>query len=415
MAKDTHSDNSGLIPSTKKELIKTSSLISRGLDLANDIKLATKGILEPSLEKIFVGRAEVRKVFRLDRLGIVAGCIVIEGKISCKDTVCLIRNGQIVFEGEISALKRFKDDIDEVTEGFECGVCLAGYSDIRESDVIEVFHVRKGSPSSLRHMSNAVTQIISLPVIAFLNLLGDLIITEDDCRTLNTIRGKIRNSFICESEHGICLKCYGRYDLVGKLAYIGENVGEQIAYAWGEIKIDRRLKNLLEARIPDNPAILCGIDGVARIVQENTGWREIVVTSNIFRGGIEARYRVSRDKEIKVRSGEKVLAGKILTGGDVNPHDVLRTCGDKEFLKYMTSEIMPYLGKFNFNDKRMVELLLRKMITLRIEEPGDTNFKYGQTVNKSEFYKENVLTIKKGKCSAIGSPVFIGMRATLDI
>jgi DNA-directed RNA polymerase subunit beta' len=76
----------------------------------------------------------------------------------------------------------------------------------------------------------------------------------------------------------------------------------------------------------------------------------------------------------------------------------------------MTSEIIPYLSKFNFNDKRMIELPLRQMMRIEIDDPGDTSFAPGQTVNKFEFYRENVRAIKKGKHPAMGIPVFIGMR-----
>lgn len=112
-------------------------------ELANDIKAALEGMLEPKLKKVFLGRAEVRKVFKLSRAGTVAGCFVTKGKINRTSTVNLIRNGQVVFEGKLSSLKRFKDDVKEVQEGFECGIVLGDLEDIKEGDIIEAYEIEK--------------------------------------------------------------------------------------------------------------------------------------------------------------------------------------------------------------------------------------------------------------------------------
>jgi translation initiation factor IF-2 len=112
-------------------------------ELANDIKLAVEGMLEPKLKKNFLGRAEVRKVFRLSRAGTVAGCFVSKGKIIRTSQVSLVRNGQVAFEGKLASLKRFKDDVREVAEGFECGMSLAGFTEVQEGDIIEAFEIEK--------------------------------------------------------------------------------------------------------------------------------------------------------------------------------------------------------------------------------------------------------------------------------
>lgn len=112
-------------------------------ELANEIKLAMEGMLEPKLKKIFLGRAEVRKVFKLSKSGMVAGCFVSKGRIMRSNTVSLVRNGQAIFEGGISNLKRFKDDVREVTEGFECGISLSGYDNLQEGDIIEAYGIEK--------------------------------------------------------------------------------------------------------------------------------------------------------------------------------------------------------------------------------------------------------------------------------
>jgi len=113
-------------------------------ELANDIKAALEGMLEPKLKKVFVGRVEIRKVFKLSsRAGAVAGCFVSKGKVNRSVSVTLVRNGSPVFEGKLSSLKRFKDDVKEVAEGFECGITLAGFDDLKEGDIIEAYDIEK--------------------------------------------------------------------------------------------------------------------------------------------------------------------------------------------------------------------------------------------------------------------------------
>lgn len=112
-------------------------------ELANDIKAAVEGMLEPRIKKIFSGRAEVRKVFKLSRSGTVAGCFVTKGKINRTSLINLLRNGEVVFEGKLSSLKRFKDDVRDVAEAFECGMALAGFDNLQEGDIIEAYEIEK--------------------------------------------------------------------------------------------------------------------------------------------------------------------------------------------------------------------------------------------------------------------------------
>lgn len=112
-------------------------------ELANDIKQAIEGMLEPTLKKIFLGKAEIRKVFKLSRAGTIAGCFITKGSISRNSLVNLLRNGEPIFEGKLSSLKRFKDDVREVAEGFECGIALSGFDDIKEGDIIEAYEIEK--------------------------------------------------------------------------------------------------------------------------------------------------------------------------------------------------------------------------------------------------------------------------------
>ncbi len=104
-----------------------------------EIKDALEGMLSPELSEIIVGTAEVREVFRISKVGNVAGCHVLEGKIRRDAKVRLLRDGVQIYEGELSSLKRFKDDVKEVETGFECGLTLAGYDDIKVGDIIEAY------------------------------------------------------------------------------------------------------------------------------------------------------------------------------------------------------------------------------------------------------------------------------------
>ena len=112
-------------------------------ELANEVKAALEGMLEPKLKKVFLGRAEIRKVMKISRSGIIAGSFVSKGKITRSASVNLVRNGEVVFEGSISSLKRFKDDVREVAEGFECGITLGGFDSYQEGDIIEAYEIEK--------------------------------------------------------------------------------------------------------------------------------------------------------------------------------------------------------------------------------------------------------------------------------
>jgi len=112
-------------------------------ELTNDIKAALEGMLEPKIKKVFMGKVEIRKVFKLSRSGSIAGCFVTKGRISRSAQVTLTRNGEAVFDGKISSLKRFKDDVREVTEGFECGIAIGGFEDYQAGDVIEAYEIEK--------------------------------------------------------------------------------------------------------------------------------------------------------------------------------------------------------------------------------------------------------------------------------
>lgn len=112
-------------------------------DAVEDIKKAMEGLLEPTLREKYLGRAEVREVFSVPKVGNVAGCYVQDGKMIRNAQVRLLRDNVVIYEGKMSSLRRFKDDVKEVATGYECGIGLENYNDIKVGDVIEDFEIEK--------------------------------------------------------------------------------------------------------------------------------------------------------------------------------------------------------------------------------------------------------------------------------
>ncbi len=112
-------------------------------NVTDEIKAAMEGLLEPTLKEISRGRAEVRNTFKVPKFGVVAGCLVTEGSITRNSQLRLLRDNRVVYEGKVGSLRRFKDDVSEVKQGFECGIGLDRYQDIKIGDVIEAYQVEK--------------------------------------------------------------------------------------------------------------------------------------------------------------------------------------------------------------------------------------------------------------------------------
>ncbi|WP_425426419.1 translation initiation factor IF-2 [Thermicanus aegyptius] len=104
-----------------------------------EIENALKGMLEPVYEEKVIGQVEVRQIFKVSKVGTIAGCYVMEGKITRDSGVRVIRDGIVIYEGKLDSLKRFKDDAREVSQGYECGLTIKNYNDIKEGDVLEAF------------------------------------------------------------------------------------------------------------------------------------------------------------------------------------------------------------------------------------------------------------------------------------
>ncbi|WP_299147625.1 translation initiation factor IF-2 [uncultured Dokdonia sp.] len=121
----------------KEEIdIRTYSII---YDAINDLKDAMEGMLSPEMREEITGTAEIRETFKISKVGTIAGCMVTNGKIFRNSNIRLIRDGVVVYTGELAALKRFKDDVKEVSKGYDCGMQIKNYNDIKLDDVIEAF------------------------------------------------------------------------------------------------------------------------------------------------------------------------------------------------------------------------------------------------------------------------------------
>ena len=112
-------------------------------DAIDDIRSALAGMLKPEEQETLLGRAEVRALFRVPRIGVVAGCYVLDGTIVRNARARVVRDGVVVYESRVGSLRRFKDDVREVAEGFECGIGIENFNDVHEGDVIEAFEVRE--------------------------------------------------------------------------------------------------------------------------------------------------------------------------------------------------------------------------------------------------------------------------------
>src|SRR5262249_28153935 len=112
-------------------------------DAVEDMRKAMEGLLEPTIREVRLGAAEVRGTVRISKVGTIAGCYVVDGRVTRAAQVRLLRDNVVIHTGKVSSLKRFKDDASEVKAGQECGIGIAGYNDVKPGDVIEFFTTEK--------------------------------------------------------------------------------------------------------------------------------------------------------------------------------------------------------------------------------------------------------------------------------
>ena len=120
--------------------IRTSNIIYH---ITEDIEKALTGMLDPEFKEIYLGRVEIKKVFKVSKVGNVAGCVVVDGKIKRDANVRVLRNEVVIYEGKLTSLKRFKDDAKEVVQGQECGLGIENFNDIKDGDIVEAFEVQE--------------------------------------------------------------------------------------------------------------------------------------------------------------------------------------------------------------------------------------------------------------------------------
>jgi translation initiation factor IF-2 len=126
--------NARKLAETEQIEIRLYSIIYNAI---NELKLAMEGMLAPEFQEKIVGNIEIREVFKIPKVGTIAGCMVLDGKISRNTKVRLVRDGIVVHAGDLASLKRFKDDVKEVSSGYECGLSIANFNDIQIGDIVE--------------------------------------------------------------------------------------------------------------------------------------------------------------------------------------------------------------------------------------------------------------------------------------
>ena len=124
------------IADTEQIDIRHYSVIYQAID---EIKSAIEGMLSPEVKETIIGNVEIREVFKITKVGTVAGCMVTEGKVNRSSKLRVIRDGVVVHQGTLESLKRFKDDVKDVVRGFECGLQIRNYQDIQVGDNLEIF------------------------------------------------------------------------------------------------------------------------------------------------------------------------------------------------------------------------------------------------------------------------------------
>ena len=112
-------------------------------ELTKEVRAAMSGLLEPTIEEEKLGEAEVRATFRIPSIGVIAGCMVIAGRVVRNEQVRIRRDGKVVFEGKLDTLKHLKDEAREMAQGFECGIHSQGFQDYQEGDIIECYTLKK--------------------------------------------------------------------------------------------------------------------------------------------------------------------------------------------------------------------------------------------------------------------------------
>ena len=329
--------------------------------------------------------------------------------------------GYVLDEAAIDALlggnvSQVKVRMDEV-EGVEVGAITEGNA------VIE--------PLADRIVGRSAVEDIRNPETGEIIVHKNEEITEEQADEVQKYheKVKIRSILTCKSAHGVCAKCYGRNLATGRHVEIGEAVGIIAAQSIGEPGTQLtmrtfhsggiasseditqglpRVEELFEARKPKHHAVISDISGTVSIEEseENKGVFTITVTND----EASESYKIPFGKRLSVSDGETIEAGARLTEGSINPHDILRVSGVKATQNYIVYEVQKVYRSqgVEINDKH-IEVIVRQMLRkIKIEDPGDTGWLPGETVDMIAFRDENQKLVDEGKQPATGKNMLLG-------
>ena len=303
------------------------------------------------------------------------------------------------------------------------GVWVTAITGDKKEEIIEKLEDRIAGRWSIDDVVNPATGEVIVP--------ADTMITDDQAKAISAAgieKVYVRSILTCKSKHGVCAKCYGKNMANGRPVNLGEAVGVIAAQSIGEPGTQLtmrtfhtggvasgeditqglpRIEELFEARKPKGVALVCEVNGIVSIV-EGENKREIVVSGA---NGEVKTYQVAKNARLKVKDGDAVEAGSILTEGSVYPQDLLRTKGIKAVQEYLVKEVQSVyrMQGVEINDKH-VEIIVRQMLRkVKVEDAGDTNMLPGELVDIFRFDDENMEALEKGGRPAAAKRTLLGI------
>ena len=246
---------------------------------------------------------------------------------------------------------------------------------------------------------------------------------------LGLARIPIRSNLTCESDKGVCAKCYGRNLATGGPAVVGEAVGIMAAQSIGEPGTQLtmrtfhtggiasggditqglpRVEELFEARKPKGQAVITEISGTVTVSEPGKRRREVTVTSE---DGKAKQYSIPLSTPLIVDTGDQVEEGDLITDGSVNPHDIMKIKGARGVQKYIISEVLKVYKNngVEINDKH-IEIIVRQMLRkFKIDDPGDTQLLTGSIVDMAEFHRANAEAEENDCAPATGKQILLGI------
>ena len=292
-----------------------------------------------------------------------------------------------------------------------------------EREIIEPLHDRISGRFAVENIVHPKTGEV---IVAAGEMISDEQSEKAEASGVSSVH--IRSVLTCKARHGICAKCYGRNMATGAPVNLGEAVGIIAAQSIGEPGTQLtmrtfhtggvatsdditqglpRIEELFEARKPKGVAFVCEYIGTVSIV-EREGMRVIIVTSD---EGDVHEYVIPFTSKLRVREGDKVEPGSVLTEGSVNPHDILKTKGVRGVQEYLLKEVQStYRNQgVEINDKH-VEIIVRQMMRkVKVEDVGDTNVLTGELMDIFRFEEENLSTLEAGGRPATAKRTLLGI------